>query len=143
MDPPYQYQIGNTTSGPITIFVGMWNDRAFVYSLSKERAKLLVEGHFAFGDPLTEEYAFGNVWASEPQGNGWRIEERTIEVPLISVEIKSTQPGDTPRILWRCPYCNRFYSEDWGPDEELPVLLLRSCESDSNFLLGVTSSVCS
>lgn len=138
-----QYQMGIMTSESITIFVGKWNDREFVFSLSMEQAKLLVEGHFAFGDPSTEEYAFGNVWASESQRTGWRIEERKVEVRVISVEVQSTQPGETAHVLWQCPCCKRFYSDDWGPDEELPVLLLCPCESESNFLLGVASSACS
>ena len=126
------------TTETITIYIGRWNDREFVYSLAKEGVKALVEKHFAFGDPAEDEYAVGNIWASGDQDNGWRIVERKVAVPVIGIELKTSQPDDTSHVIWQCPYCKRFYSDEWRPDDKLPILLLCGCEEASKYLLGTS-----
>lgn len=124
------------TTKLIKIYIGRWNDRDYVYSMDKEHATSLVKDHFAFGDPEKDDYAVGNVWVSDHQTNGWRIDEKKISVPVISVEIKYSKNDDTAHLIWKCPYCKKFYSEEYRATDELPVLLRCDCGNGSNYILG-------
>jgi len=120
----------------ITIYIGRWNDRDYVYSMDKEHAKSLVKDHFAYGDPEKDDYAVGNVWVSDHQTNGWRIDEKTISVPVISVEIKYSKCDDSGHLLWQCPYCKKNYSEEYRVADKLPILLRCDCGNRLNYILG-------
>lgn len=124
------------TTKAITIFVGQWDGRDFVFSLSEEKAKSLVETCAAFGDPLEAKYILGNSWASSGQDVGWRITERTLTIPVVSVAINQPSSDGIAHLVWSCPFCGRFYSDDWLPGDELPVLLSCGCNIDSKYLLG-------
>ncbi len=123
-------------SETVTIYVGRWNDREFVFSLEREKAKSLVESHFAFGDPSEDEYALGNAWAIGNENCGWRIVECHVTIPVIVVELTTSNRDDTAHIIWQCPYCNKFYSDNWRQDDELPVLVSCGCEEASHYLLA-------
>lgn len=124
------------TTETITIHIGRWNDRDFAYALEKEQAKALVESHWAFGDPAEDESAVGNVWASSDQDIGWQIVEQMVTVPVIAVELRTSQSEDTSHVIWQCPYCKNVYSDEWRTNDKLPVLLRCGCEDASNYLLG-------
>lgn len=109
-----------------------------MFFLRKEEAESLVNAHFAFGDPLEDEYALGNYWATGDNAEGWRIVERKISVPVIKVHIKISEDGGTSHVTWRCPSCKQPYSDDWEANDELPTLLACGCETTSKYLLGVS-----
>jgi hypothetical protein len=123
----------------ISVYIGRWNDRELVYALKREQAQSLVEKHFAFGDPSKDQYALGNVWASAHRNEGWRIDEHKVAAAVIDVEIKSSQGVETPHLIWQCPYCKQFYSDEWRNEDELPILLRCGCEDASRYLLGGTN----
>ncbi len=120
----------------IKIYIGLWDSREFVYSLSEGQTKSLVETHFAFGDPAIDEYALGKVWASGDEPQGWRIIETKVTVPVIAVEIEHSDGAGAAHAIWQCPYCKKYYSDDWQCHDYLPVLLRCGCVNGSNYLLG-------
>lgn len=120
----------------ITVFVGRWNDRDFVFSLDKDKAISLVKAHFSFGDPAEDEYAAGNCWAEGDNDIGWRIIERKVTVPVIGVHLKTEESTDTSHVAWQCPYCGKAYSDEWQSGEVPPYLLSCGCENASEYLLG-------
>jgi hypothetical protein len=129
------------TTRTVTIFIGRWNDRDYAFSLEKERTRSLVNSHFAFGDPSVDEYAVGNRWSTNDQDFGWRIVECEVTVPVIHVELKTSEDEETSHLVWRCPCCRQARSEGWEASDTLPVLLGCGCENASKFLLGVTADV--
>ena len=127
------------TTETITIYIGQWNDQDFVFSLKREEAMSLVTTCIRFGDPSKDRYAVGNHWAAGDHDAGWRIVERKIAVPVIEVELRTSENDDTSHLVWQCPYCKKWYSDEWRTDDQLPVLLGCGCDDSSKYLLGVSS----
>jgi hypothetical protein len=115
------------------IYVGWWNEEDYVFALSYDRAKLLILEHYAYGDPLHDKYAMGNTWATAPENAGWRIVERKIATPIVFVEISE----GVDHVLWECPFCRNSYSDEWRPDDHLPILVTCGCNEMSKYLLGL------
>lgn len=122
----------------ITIYLGEWNRQSFAYSLRKNDAIALVEASFRFGDPSESQDALGNVWAAGDQDQGWRIVEQEVLATVVAVEVKISGDEDTNHVVWQCPHCKRFYSDDWLSDDCLPILLRCGCQEGENYLLGTT-----
>lgn len=127
----------STTGGMTRLYIGRWNETDYVYALTLDNAIASVKEHFAFGNPSEDDYAVGEAWASEDNDSGWKVVSREVDLPSIKVEIKTTSQGETGHVIWSCPVCGETYSDDWLPNDELPVLLMCGCNEKSKFLLGV------
>lgn len=121
----------------VTMYVGMWCDKELAYSLYEGQVKSLVESHYNFGDPSEDEYAFGNNWASTGNEKGWRIVSRTVSMLEINVTLDLAGEVSLPHVHWQCPYCRKLYSDEWLPNDRLPVLLGCGCQEASRHLLGI------
>ncbi|MGL4465568.1 MAG: hypothetical protein ACRC1K_25740 [Planctomycetia bacterium] len=124
----------------IEIYIGRWNDRDYVFSLQKEKTFSLVKEHFAFGDPMKEEYAVGNIWAAGEGDTGWRIVDLKIRVPVVEIDFATLSMESALHFNWQCPYCQKNYSDEWMAGDKLPVLLSCNCEDASRYILGVSAS---
>lgn len=127
----------NMSTKTTTVYVGCWDQSEYVYALSSDEAIASVKEHFAYGDPSNNDYAVGNIWASDDNELGWRINEMLVEAQEIEVEIKSGGDDETGHVVWSCPICSEVFSDDWKPDDKLPVLLMCGCDKRARFLLGV------
>ena len=120
----------------VTVYMGMWCDKELVCSLYKDQVKSLVESHYAFGDPSEDEYALGNNWATTGSEKGWRIVARTVSMLEIDVTLDLAGEVSLPHVNWQCPYCRKWYSDEWLTDDKFPVLLGCGCQEASKHLLG-------
>ena len=120
----------------ITIYIGKWNDREFACDLSYDRARTLVEDSYAFGDPAIDQHAVGNKWATDFDDDGWRIVTHNMAIAVISVDVKASGDAETAHLVWQCPYCNKYVSDDWRSSDNLPMLLCCGCQDSSKYLLA-------
>lgn len=120
-------------SASVTVFVGCWNDRAFVFDLDEGRAKQLVEACYRFGDPSEDEYAVGNTWAAGDGDEGWRIVAHQLLIPVVVAYLCGD--ADMSHLMWQCPCCHKWYGDDWLPGESIPTLFGCGCEPASKYLL--------
>jgi hypothetical protein len=120
----------------ITVYVGQWNDREYVYALDFEGAKKTILKCARFGDPSESEYAVGNTWATGDGEAGWRIIERNVEATTIMVELKISGDDHTNHVVWQCPFCERYYSDDWRAGDRLPVLFMCRNKHELKYLVG-------
>jgi len=127
----------HTATVKITLYIGRWNETDYAYALNADEAIASVKRHFAYGDPAEDEYAVGEEWATDDADSGWRILTQEIDAPIIDVELKKGDPGDTAHVIWSCPACGKAYSDDWHPEDKMPVLLLCCCDGDRKILIGV------
>lgn len=127
----------STTTSKTTLYVGQWNSTEYVYALNSDSAVASIRQHFAYGDPAEDVYAVGEQWASEGNDSGWRIVTKEINALKISVGVEMGGQGDTAHVIWTCPFCGERFSDEWRPDDTLPVLLMCGCNEQSKFLLGV------
>lgn len=120
----------------VILYVGQWNGREYAFSLDAAHAKSLTESCFAFGDPAVDEYALGNAWAASDDDPGWRIVTRPASLLEVGVSFQHDEEAGPSHVHWQCPYCLKWRSDDWLPDDRLPVLLGCGCQEASRHLLG-------
>lgn len=118
----------------INIFIGCWGCDEYVYSLSEESARSSVEGCHRFGDPSQDQYALGNVWSSADSEIGWHIKKRKVNASPIDTIVCGDGTGG--HVVWKCPHCNRFHSEDIVQD--LPALFLCLCKGTVHFMVDAS-----
>ncbi|MFN5186227.1 MAG: hypothetical protein ACK5GD_10600 [Planctomycetota bacterium] len=127
----------STISSKTTLYVGQWNSTEYVYALNSDSAVASVKQHFAYGDPSEDDYAVGEQWASADNDSGWKIVAKEVNTLRIGVRVEMGSQGDTAHMNWTCPFCGEGFSDEWRPDDTLPVLLMCGCNEQSKFLLGV------
>lgn len=126
-----------SSSKTINVFVGECNGKDYVFALTEESAKALVESHFAFGNATESEYAVGNVWAETKSDVGWRIRRDEVEAYPITVELLIADGEGN--LSWICPFCETAYSDDWSKQDSMPILLRCGCTGKSRYLIGDVS----
>lgn len=118
----------------ITIYLGEFSGRDYIFALDPAAAKKLVESSWRFGDPAESEDALSDQWAKAEGDDGWRIREVKVAALLIPVQLLLEE--GTGHVAWRCPECQVAYSDDWLSGDTLPILLSCGCSERSKYLVG-------
>lgn len=120
----------------ITIFFGACYGIDYVISRTRAEAATAIQSHYAFGDPESSPYAICEQWANANFDDGWKIREEEVHAEQIKVRLLKGPESDTNHITWVCPFCNKSFSEEWNEIDELPALLVCSCQGVRKFYLG-------
>jgi len=125
------------SANKITIFFGTCYGIDYVISRTRDEAATAIESHYAFGDPASSPYAISEQWANTNSNDGWIIREEEVHAEHIKVKILIGPKSDTSHIKWGCPFCDNSFSEEWNEIDELPALLVCSCQGVRKFYLGL------
>lgn len=118
----------------IIIYEAQWNGEDFAYGLSRDQVLKTLNTSFAYECRSESEYAKGLEWAYANSFNiGWRIVKKYVDT--FKIGFKYLKNG-TSHLVWRCPKCDNFYSDDYSGPLHLPVLFMCGCDSSTKFLLG-------
>ncbi len=125
-----------TPTVEIEIYEGQWGQRVYAYALKEHDARQAVINHFAFGDPDEDDYAIGNHWMTENDEDGWRITRRTVTAANIFGEKSGDfEEEETVHLIWKCPYCDQYFSEDLSKKDQPPLLLVCGCKNEMKYIL--------
>ncbi|MDF1746269.1 MAG: hypothetical protein P1V19_21390 [Gimesia sp.] len=119
-------------SETITIYEVFWGDRWYIRSLSESEALKSLKSHWAYGEvDIDDDYGpIGTKWAKDHSEDGWRIVPRNIQAFKIFGEVKgSFELRETVHLIWQCPKCRQYFSEDAEEDDKYPTLLSCSCRN--------------
>ena len=126
----------STTTKHTAVFEGVWGSRVYAFGLDEPSTREAVEDGYAFGDPSEDDYAVGCKWAESEYDEGWRIVERLVEVASVAGEkLGDSSKGETVHVNWKCPHCDRQFSEDVYDDDASPMLLRCGCNDEEKYVL--------
>lgn len=125
-----------------TIYEIYWNERRYLTALSESEALEKLEKHWAYGEIDDDnDDAIGTKWAKDNSEEGWRVVPRSIKAFKIFGEVKgSFELGETVHLIWQCPQCEQYFSEDVKEDGKYPMLLCCSCRKsgeDTYYLVDI------
>jgi hypothetical protein len=120
----------------ISILVGTCNGKDCVYALDREAVVSGVRSHYAYGNPNVDEYAVSDTWATASFASGWQIREVEVDAANIAVEFRGPAEG-ARHIVWKCPHCGSWYSDDWDGINRGPFLLTCTRNGETHFMVGI------
>jgi hypothetical protein len=102
----------------IVVHAALFGGVPRLYALSAERARRAIEELAALDGGFASP-------AEVDSASGWAIVEQ--EADVIPVPVGIVSAGDSAELRWTCPACGMAWSDQWSPEDELPVLLLCDC----------------
>lgn len=112
------------------IYEVYWKERCYLTALSENEAVKKLKKHRAYGELDDDnDDAIGTKWAEDNSEEGWRVVPRSIKAFKIFGEVKgSFELEETVHLIWQCPQCEQYFSEDVKEDTNYPMLLICSCK---------------
>ena len=111
----------------IVVHAALFGGVPRLYALSGERARRAIEELAALDADFAPP---AEVPLAGDSASGWTIVEQ--EADVIPVPVGIVSAGDSSELRWTCPACGMAWSDQWAPEDELPVLLLCVCGGKAN-----------
>lgn len=125
-------------SEEITVYEYRWGQRLCGFALTRESAVEGVQNHFLYGELKIDETdrVLGTKWAENGDSNGWWIEPISVlAVKLAGALNGNFDEGETVHLIWQCPECGEYYSDDAAEDTASPQLVCCSCSRIKKYYL--------
>jgi hypothetical protein len=122
----------------ITVYEYRWGRRLCGFALTRDSAVEGVQNHYLYGErENTEADCFlGTKWAESNDGDGWWIEPKTVFAVKLPGNLKGNfAEGETAHLIWQCPHCGEYYSDDADEETASPQLVCCSCSRVKKYYL--------
>ncbi len=121
----------------IRIFFGTCYGIDYVISRTRDEAAATIKSHYAYGNPSSSPYAISEQWANVDSDDGWKIREEEVYAEYIKVTLLIDPKFETSHITWGCTCCGKSFSDEWNKKDDLPALLMCSCQGVRKIYLGL------